>query len=98
MTQKRNANDGSGRGVVYMHQMTTATAIADTSTITAGNGNLGYASGMYCAEDGTIEVWCLTQGAYIIVPITSFKDNIWNIIGIADGGTVDLANVVLFWQ
>jgi hypothetical protein len=98
MSDGRNANDGTGRGIVFLHTMTTVTAIADTRTITASAGNLGYASGMYCSEDGTIEVWCLTQGAYVIVPIAAFKDNIWNIIGIGTQGSVDLANVTLFWQ
>jgi len=96
MTQKRNANDGTGRGAVFYEILTTATAVPDTSVLP--EGGLGWASGFYCAEDGTLEVRALESSTSRVIPIAAFKDYIGNIKEIGTGGTIDLANVVLFWQ
>ena len=96
--QRRNSNDGTGSGVVYGYNMITLTPVADTSALPSRN--LGYASIMTCAEDGTIQVELLYQGTgvWVLMPVAAYKDNIWNIIAVGTGGSVDLANVTLQWQ
>ncbi len=93
---KRNANDGSGRGASVLVPLTTATAVPDTEALVVGNK--GYATGCFCSAEGTIEIKCIDDPALQLIPITAYKDNIWNIEAVGTGGTVDLANVVLFWQ
>ena len=91
---KRNANDGSGRGASELQLLTGA--VADTSTLS--DEGLGNATGMFASTDGTIEVKLLRNTTSKIVPVTSYKDYIWNIESVGAGGTIDLSTVVLFWQ
>ncbi len=90
----RNPNDGSGRGASILEPLTGA--VTDTSELVSGTK--GWATGMFSPVEGTIEVKLVEMSTSKIVPITAYKDYIWNIESIGAGGTVAPANVVLFWQ
>jgi hypothetical protein len=91
---KRNANDGTGRGASRLLPLTGATT--DTSSLV--DGNLGYATGMWSTVEGTINVKTIHDPAPQLIPVTAYKDNIWNIISIEAGGTVAPTDITLFWQ
>ena len=91
---KRNANDGTGRGASRLLPLVGAST--DTSLLVGGE--IGYATGMWSTVEGTLNVKLIGDDATQLIPITAYKDYIWNIESVLAGGTVAPTDITLFWQ
>jgi len=94
MAAKRNANDGSGRGVSVVHKLLVATT--DTTALVAGER--GTPTGFFSSEDGTLNIKCVDDPVAQLIDIAAHKDYIWSVEQILAGGSITLTNITLFWQ